>query len=938
MTGQRWATDERTTMSKQTQAVSNEKQDVSNEMQDLLQLLYTCPVGLVSFTADGTVVHINPEAVNLIVKTWSLLELRNLMVTFQEVWPDFDKVVNSKAGKPGRLIENHRIVGGTAEFPSAVSMTVVRASSTQYLLAIVDDTSNLAVEHALRQSENRLQTLFDSIDEGYSLCEMITSEGEPIDYRFLKVNPLFEAMTGLVNAAGKTALELVPELEKVWIETYARPALLRESVRFEQGSEAMGRWFDVFATPVEPHGHFAIVFKDQTARRKAENSLQRSASINAFRALLIDTLRTGIPSLELQREAVGLLRDHLDTSRAFYSEIGEKGEIDVSKAQRCRSEVSVLTGQYRLDWQGDELTESFRSGMTIVVGDVGNDPRLSDATRQALHQLNFGSYIMVPLFKQDRLVGAMAVQHAHPHDWTQEEIDLVEETSQRTMLAVEQTNEDEYKRLRYDRAERMAAMLSTMEADLSLDEQALRLANALVPSFADAVTVEVPDANSVVFGTTQSALSLLSVPIDLSRGVRGTLEVARTEPERLSFDAEDMSFFADIATRAGVVMAATRLRLEEHKISIRLQQALLPDEVVWHRNVAIEARYSAASAYMEVGGDWYDTFTWPDGKIGLLVGDVVGHNLESAAQMGRIRAGTAAMAPSSGSSPAAILDSLQSFARGPGGTKFATATCVVIDPETGELTYSSAGHLPVLVITPDGQIQRLDEAITPPICAIDVGTRPEASIKLQPNSLVVMYSDGLIEQRGEGIDEGMTRLESAAVALSDAPIDEFVNRLIAAMTAQSILEDDVVVVCFRFDPIIAKFQRSLLTKVEVLREFRTDLAEWLIQHHPNPDTRTDVLLAVTEACTNAIEHGCLNAPTGSLIVDVSSHQRHLVVNVSDRGTWLPRLSANQDRGRGIAIMQAVSQRFTRTSTTDGTTIEMVFEKAPQTSSDAVAPS
>jgi GAF domain-containing protein/PAS domain-containing protein/anti-sigma regulatory factor (Ser/Thr protein kinase) len=907
--------------------MSEQAKPPTNEMQELLQLLDTCPVGLVSFTEDGTVIQINPEAVNLIVTTWSLTELRNVKVTLQEVWPDFETVVNSKSGKPGRLIENHRLVGGTDQLPRALSMTVVRVSSTRYLLAIVDDTANLAVENALRQSDNRLQSLFDSIDEGYCLCEMILADGKPIDYRFLKVNPLFEEMTGLVNAEGKTALELVPDLEKVWIETYARPALLRESVRFEQGSDAMGRWFDVFATPIEPHGHFAIVFKDQTARRRAEKALERSASNNAFRALLIDTLRTRLPAVELQLQAVGLLLDYLDTDRVFYAEIGEQGEIDVSKAQRCRSDVSVLTGHYRLDWQGSELTMDFHSGKTVVVSDVENDPRLSDETRLALQRLNFGSYVMVPLLKQHRMVATMVAQHPLPHEWSQDEIDLVEETAQRTMLAVEQTSEDQNKRLRYERAERMADMLSTMEADLSLNDQAQHLASSLVPSFADNATVEVPGADSVVFGALSPPRSHLTVPIDLSRGVRGTLGVGRTEPGRMSFDNDDRAFLEDIATRAGVVMAATRLRQEEHKISIRLQQALLPDQVVWHKSVAIEARYSAASAYMEVGGDWYDTFNWPNGKIGLLVGDVVGHNLESAAQMGRLRSGTAAMAPSSGSSPAALLDALQGFARGPGGTKFATASCVVIDPESGELTYSSAGHLPVLVVTPDGEVQRLDMALTPPICAIDVGSRPEASLLLQPNSLVLMYSDGLIEQRGEDINDGIARLESAAVALLDAPIDEFANRIIAAMAGQSTPEDDVVVVCFRFDPELASFRRSLPTQVEVLHEFRTELGEWLTHQHRDTDSRNDILLAVTEACTNAIEHAYLNAATGSLIVDVSSHERHLVVTVVDQGTWLPRPSSNQDRGRGIAIMQSVSQRFTRTSTANGTTIEMVFTKA-----------
>lgn len=121
------------------------------------------------------------------------------------------------------------------------------------------------------------RAIFDAIDDGFCLCEMIVDdEGRARDYRFLETNALFEEMTGIVAAVGRTALELVPDLEPHWVETYARAGLERRTLRFEQGSEAMGRWFDVFATPVEPHGRFAIVFRDITAERNAERALIES--------------------------------------------------------------------------------------------------------------------------------------------------------------------------------------------------------------------------------------------------------------------------------------------------------------------------------------------------------------------------------------------------------------------------------------------------------------------------------------------------------------------------------------------------------------------------------------------------------------------------------------------------------------------------------------
>ncbi|WP_168771056.1 PAS domain-containing sensor histidine kinase [Palleronia sediminis] len=142
---------------------------------------------------------------------------------------------------------------------------------------IIDTTRQRRAEDALRESEARLRSVFSSIDQGYCLAEMMLDrEGEPVDYRFVEVNPLFEQMTGLKDAEGRTARELVPGLEAKWIETYARVAFRNETLRFQDRSDVMGRHFDVFAMPVPPLGRFVIVFKDITEEQHIREALVRS--------------------------------------------------------------------------------------------------------------------------------------------------------------------------------------------------------------------------------------------------------------------------------------------------------------------------------------------------------------------------------------------------------------------------------------------------------------------------------------------------------------------------------------------------------------------------------------------------------------------------------------------------------------------------------------
>ncbi len=168
-----------------------------------------------------------------------------------------------------------------------------------------------------RAREERYATLFAKVDEGFCILEMLfDADGEPIDYRFLETNAAFEAHTGLVDAVGRTARELVPDLESVWFERYGRVAKTRTATRFEEHAPAMGRWFSVFATPIGPpdRHEVALVFQDITARKRAEQALRDSeeralaarVAIDADRALL-DAILTAAPVGIIVADANGKL-------------------------------------------------------------------------------------------------------------------------------------------------------------------------------------------------------------------------------------------------------------------------------------------------------------------------------------------------------------------------------------------------------------------------------------------------------------------------------------------------------------------------------------------------------------------------------------------------------------------------------------------------------
>jgi anti-sigma regulatory factor (Ser/Thr protein kinase) len=215
--------------------------------------------------------------------------------------------------------------------------------------------------------------------------------------------------------------------------------------------------------------------------------------------------------------------------------------------------------------------------------------------------------------------------------------------------------------------------------------------------------------------------------------------------------------------------------------------------------------------------------------------------------------------------------------------------------------------------------------LTPPICHLPAGVRPERTCTLVPGALVIAYSDGLVERRRVPVDAGIDRLAVAAKDAADAPISAVAEQIIATMAADAPYEDDVVVVCFRYTPEVARFERQMTARADQLAPMRKALRAWLNDRNIAGRVHDDVLLCVGEACANAIEHAYECSGIGDIDVAITDHRQHVHISVADRGHWRVASSSKAPGGRGIPIMRALTSRFDHRTTATGTTVTMIVD-------------
>ncbi|MFB9909172.1 PP2C family protein-serine/threonine phosphatase [Allokutzneria oryzae] len=289
----------------------------------------------------------------------------------------------------------------------------------------------------------------------------------------------------------------------------------------------------------------------------------------------------------------------------------------------------------------------------------------------------------------------------------------------------------------------------------------------------------------------------LALPFLVGTQCLGVLELRRAG---LDYDEDERELGNHVASRAAVALRNAREYERERDLAETLQRAMLPT-LPRSPGIRVCARYRPASRGVNVGGDWYDAFVRPDGRVVLTVGDVTGHGIDAALMMGQLQKALRAYAIE-GHGPAATLRLVHQLMRTQQTTLFATAVIAELDPGTGALRWAGAGHLPMALRAADGTAELLTDRQAPllgvPMNKIDP---PEHSTVVEAGGALLLYTDGLVERRHYDIDTGLRRLVDAFAADPGVQGETLVRSMLADLLTDSRHEDDMcLLLCERVAP------------------------------------------------------------------------------------------------------------------------------------------
>jgi serine/threonine-protein kinase RsbW len=516
------------------------------------------------------------------------------------------------------------------------------------------------------------------------------------------------------------------------------------------------------------------------------------------------------------------------------------------------------------------------------------------------------------------VIGAILIVSAEPHWLTTTRRPLVVSLAGQCGLALDRAQLQFGVERDAADAELLARLSVALERATTVADRAASVVAELVASGASGATIELleGDEHELVAsagGPLGTRSGVLVIPLQARGRTLGRLRIGSPAGGVTS----RLRLVHDIATRSAIAIDNARLYETERDASHRLQVGLLDVTIPEHDGLAIAAAYRPGTATLDIGGDWHDAFTLPSGALGLVVGDVVGHGLDAAVAMAQLRGATRALAAVS--SPSQLLDRLDDFVASLPDAQMTTLVYVELDPRTGNMRYACAGHPPPLVVSCTGVTRYLWGARSAPLGISSDEPRTEAVDRLQDAERLVLFTDGLVERRRESLDIGLTRLAEAT--RHDVSSGDFVERLCDEMLRGIPQADDICVLT-----VAAAGERCFvrhLTPVPMaVAGLRRDLRSWLQTNGGmEVEAAYEVLLAVSEAVSNSVEHGAGADTTMPIVVVAERAADSVSIVVRDHGTWREPV-ASPERGRGLHIMQSVMDHVSTERHADGTVVRL----------------
>jgi anti-sigma regulatory factor (Ser/Thr protein kinase) len=370
------------------------------------------------------------------------------------------------------------------------------------------------------------------------------------------------------------------------------------------------------------------------------------------------------------------------------------------------------------------------------------------------------------------------------------------------------------------------------------------------------------------------------------------------------------------AALEGLRRAAHEVEVER-SVADTLQRSILREQLPAIPGLRFAARYLPGSDEAEIGGDWYDVIPLRDGKVGLVIGDVVGRGIRAAARMAHLQGAARAYALE-GLRPSLVLERTDAFAQRLERSGMATLLYAILDPEAATLRFAGAGHPPPLLISPNREAHFAEGRAGAPVGTVGFPVYEESVVAIEQGATVLLYTDGLVERSSVALPEGMEALREAATAIPSDP--EALCRLLPEGVLEGVPGDDTALLAVRLEPLNGnRIDLVLPADSGSLAPMRRALARWLKAAGADHSEAYEVLVATGEACANAIAHAY---PAGDASFELTGSRARdgLEIQVRDHGRW--RAPRGELRRRGLSLMETLMDEMEVDKREDGTTVTL----------------